>query len=161
MTGSTGPGDASASVEAFWARGEREGWSDIDQAVAAAADHVGKPIVVREESFLSQEPVCGFVATLEHQHLVMISPTASETFRAFVIGHELGHVLHRHQERVPQSAYVRDVIPDVPEYKVERALARGMFANDYEHQAELFADQLAGLIRRHRGRPSAFRGVFG
>ncbi len=149
------------SVEAFWERGATEGWSDIDQAVAAAADHVGKPIVVREEAFLAVEPVCGFVATLEHQHLVMISPTASETFRAFVIGHELGHVLHRHQERAPQSAYVRDVIPDVPEYKVERALARGAFSNVYEHEAELFADRLAALIRRHRGRPSAFRGVFG
>ena len=150
-----------ASVEAFWARGVAEGWSDIDAAVAAASDHVGKPVVVREESFLSTEPVCGFVATLEHQHLVMISPTSSETFRSFVIGHELGHVLHRHHEHGVQSAYVRDVIPDVPEYKVERALARGLFSNDYEHEAEVFADALATLIRRHRGRPSAFRGVFG
>lgn len=149
------------SVEAFWARGAAEGWSDIDQAVAAAADHVGKPVVVREESFLSAEPVCGFVATLEHQHLVMISPTNSATFRSFVIGHELGHVLHRHSEHAAQSAYVRDVIPDVPEYKVERALARGLFSNAYEHEAELFADRLAALIRSNRGRPSAFRGVFG
>ncbi|PZF53353.1 hypothetical protein DEJ23_14530 [Curtobacterium sp. MCSS17_008] len=150
-----------ASVEAFWARGVAEGWSDIDQAVAAASDHVGKPVVVREESFLSTEPVCGFVATLEHQHLVMISPTTSETFRSFVIGHELGHVLHGHHEQAAQSAYVRDVIPDVPEYKVERALARGLFSNAYEHEAELFADRLAALIRSNRGRPSLFRGVFG
>ncbi|MDF2492921.1 MAG: ImmA/IrrE family metallo-endopeptidase [Microbacterium sp.] len=112
-----------ALVEAFWARGAAEGWSDVDQAVAAAADVVGKPIVVREESFLAAEPVCGFVATLEHAHLVMIS--------------------------------------DLPEYKVERALARGMFSNTYEHEAEVFADRLATVIRQHRGRPSAFRGVFG
>ena len=150
-----------ALVDAFWARGAAEGWSDVDQAVAAAADVVGKPIVVREESFLAAEPVCGFVATLEHAHLVMISPTASPTFRSFVIGHELGHVLHRHQEHAPQSAYIRDVIPDLPEYKVERALARGMFSNTYEHEAEVFADRLATVIRQHRGRPSAFRGVFG
>ncbi|MDM7883939.1 MULTISPECIES: M48 family metalloprotease [Curtobacterium] len=149
------------SIEAFWLRGAAEGWSDIDQAVAAASDHVGKPVVVREESFLSTEPVCGFVATLEHQHLVMISPTSSGTFRSFVIGHELGHVLHRHHERAAQSAYVRDVFPDVPEYKVERALARGLFSNDHEHEAEVFADRLAALIRANRGRPSAFRGVFG
>ena len=63
-------------VEAFWARGAAEGWSDVDQAVSAAAEVVGKPIVVREEAFLAAEPVCGFVATLERQHLVMISPTA-------------------------------------------------------------------------------------
>ena len=149
------------SIEAFWLRGAAEGWSDIDQAVAAASDHVGKPVVVREESFLSTEPVWGFVATLEHQHLVMISPTSSGTFRSFVIGHELGHVLHRHHERAAQSAYVRDVFPDVPEYKVERALARGLFSNDHEHEAEVFADRLAALIRANRGRPSAFRGVFG
>ncbi|WP_182047905.1 M48 family metalloprotease [Curtobacterium sp. ME26] len=149
------------SIEAFWLRGAAEGWSDIDQAVAAASDHVGKPVVVREESFLSTEPVCGIVATLEHQHLVMISPTSSGTFRSFVIGHELGHVLHRHHERAAQSAYVRDVFPDVPEYKVERALARGLFSNDHEHEAEVFADRLAALIRANRGRPSAFRGVFG
>lgn len=149
------------SIEAFWLRGAAEGWSDIDQAVAAASDHVGKPVVVREESFLSTEPVCGFVATLEHQHLVMISPTSSGTFRSFVIGHELGHVLHRHHERAARSAYVRDVFPDVPEYKVERALARGLFSNDHEHEAEVFADRLAALIRANRGRPSAFRGVFG
>ncbi|MBF4586749.1 MULTISPECIES: ImmA/IrrE family metallo-endopeptidase [Curtobacterium] len=148
-------------LESFWARGAVEGWSDVDQAVAAAAVVVDKPIVVREEAFLATEPVCGFVATLEHAHLIMISPTASPTFRAFVIGHELGHVLHRHQEHAPQSAYIRDVIPDLPEYKVERALARGMFSNAYEHEAEVFADALATLIRRHRGRPSAFRGVFG
>ncbi|ROQ06831.1 MULTISPECIES: ImmA/IrrE family metallo-endopeptidase [unclassified Curtobacterium] len=148
-------------LESFWARGAVEGWSDVDQAVAAAAVVVDKPIVVREEAFLATEPVCGFVATLEHAHLIMISPTASPTFRAFVIGHELGHVLHRHQEHAPQSAYIRDVIPDLPEYKVERALARGMFSNAYEHEAEVFADALASLIRRHRGRPSAFRGVFG
>ncbi|MGN7190812.1 MULTISPECIES: ImmA/IrrE family metallo-endopeptidase [unclassified Curtobacterium] len=150
-----------ATVESWWRRGDAEGWSDIEHAVAAATDHLGKPVVVREESFLATEPVCGFVATLQHQHLVMISPTTSETFRSFVIGHELGHLLHRHQDHAPQSAYVRDVIPDVPEYKVERALARGAFSNDYEHEAELFADRLAALIRRHRGRPSAFRGVFG
>lgn len=149
------------SVEAFWARGVAEGWSDIDQAVASASAHVGKPVVVREEAFLSTEPVCGFVATLEHQHLVMISPTTSETFRSYVIGHELGHVLHRHHEHDAQVAYVRDVIPDLPEYKVERALARGLFSNDYEHEAELFADRLAALIRSNRSRPSAFRGVFG
>lgn len=148
-------------LESFWARGAVEGWSDVDQAVVAAAVVVDKPIVVREEAFLATEPVCGFVATLEHAHLIMISPTASPTFRAFVIGHELGHVLHRHQEHAPQSAYIRDVIPDLPEYKVERALARGMFSNAYEHEAEVFADALATLIRRHRGRPSAFRGVFG
>jgi len=148
-------------VQAFWERGAAEGWSDVDQAVAAAADVVGKPVVVREEAFLAAEPVCGFVATLEHAHLIMISPTASPTFRAFVIGHELGHVLHRHQEHAPQAAYIRDVIPDLPEYKVERALARGLFENEFERQAELFADQLATLIRDHRTRPSAFRGVFG
>ncbi|WP_396288814.1 ImmA/IrrE family metallo-endopeptidase [Curtobacterium sp. KT1] len=148
-------------LESFWVRGAAEEWSDVDQAVAAAAVVVDKPIVVREEAFLATEPVCGFVATLEHAHLIMISPTASPTFRAFVIGHELGHVLHRHQEHAPQSAYIRDVIPDLPEYKVERALARGMFSNTYEHEAEVFADELATLIRRHRGRPSAFRGVFG
>uniref|UniRef100_A0A942YCL7 ImmA/IrrE family metallo-endopeptidase n=1 Tax=Neobacillus citreus TaxID=2833578 RepID=A0A942YCL7_9BACI len=148
-------------VEAFWARGRAEGWSDVDQAVTAAAELVGKPIVVREEAFLASEPVCGFVATLEHQHLVMISPTASRTFRSFVVGHELGHVLHRHQEHAPQSAYIRDVIPDLPQYKVERAMARGLFENAYEHEAEVFADGLARLIRDHRGRPSAFRGVFG
>lgn len=148
-------------VDAFWLRGAAEGWSDVDQAVSAAAEVVGKPIVVREEPFLATEPVCGFVATLERQHLVMISPSGSRTFRSFVIGHELGHILHRHQDHAPQSAYIRDVIPDLPEYKVERAMARGLFSNEYEHEAEVFADRLAGLIRDHRGRPSAFRGVFG
>lgn len=148
-------------VADFWVRGAAEGWSDVDQAVAAAADVVGKPIVVREEQFLTAEPVCGFVATLERQHLVMISPTPSRTFRSFVIGHELGHILHRHQDHAPQAAYIRDVIPDLPEYKVERALARGLFSNEYEHEAEVFADRLAELIRGHRDRPSAFRGVFG
>lgn len=151
----------STAVDAFWDRGRAEGWSDVDQAVAAAADVVGKPIVVREESFLAAEPVCGFVATLEHQHLVMISPTPSRTFRSFVIGHELGHVLHAHHETAAQSAYIRDVIPDLPEYTVERAMARGLFENRYEREAELFADRLAQLIRDHRQRPSAFRGVFG
>ena len=148
-------------VDDFWLRGAAEGWSDVDQAVAAAARIVGKPIVVREEEFLATEPVCGFVATLERQHLIMISPTASPTFRSFVIGVELGHVLHRHQDRSAQAAYIRDVIPDLPEYKVERAMARGLFSNEYEHEAEVFADRLAEVIRRHRGRPSAFRGVFG
>jgi hypothetical protein len=148
-------------VDAFWLRGAAEGWSDVDQAVTAAAEVVGKPIVVREESFLAAEPVCGLFATLERHHLVMISPTASPTFRAFVIGHELGHILHRHQDHAPQAAYIRDVIPDLPEYKVERAMARGLFSNDYEHEAEVFADRLAAVIRDHRGRPSAFRGVFG
>ena len=148
-------------VDAFWLRGAAEAWTDVDQAVAAAADVVGKPIVVREESFLAGEPVCGFVATLETRHLVMISPTASQTFRSFVIGHELGHILHRHQEGAPQAAAIRDVIPDLPGYTVERVLARGMFANAYEHEAEVFADRLAEVIRQHRGRPSAFRGVFG
>ena len=150
-----------ALVEAFWARGSPEASSHDDQDYAVTADDVGKPNVVLEESLLAAEPVCGFVATLEHAHLVMISPTASPTFRSFVIGHELGHVLHRHQEHAPQSAYIRDVIPDLPEYKVERALARGMFSNAYEHEAEVFADRLASVIRQHRGRPSAFRGVFG
>lgn len=145
----------------FWVRGRAEGWSSVDQAVAAAAQVVGKPIVVREEAFLAAEPVCGFVATLEHQHLIMISPTPSSTFRSFVIGHELGHVLHAHHQAAAQSAYIRDVIPDLPEYKVERAMARGLFENAYEREAELFADELAALIRDHRGRPSAFRGVFG
>jgi len=36
-----------------------------------------------------------------------------------------------------------------------------MFSNTYEHEAEVFADRLATVIRQHRGRPSAFRGVFG
>lgn len=148
-------------VEDFWERATAEGWSDVDQAVSAAAEVVGKPIVVREEAFLTAEPVCGFVATLERQHLMMISPTASRTFRSFVVGHELGHILHRHQDHAPQVAYIRDVIPDLPEYKVERAMARGLFSNEYEHEAEVFADRLAELIRSHRGRPSAFRGVFG
>ncbi|WP_176491544.1 ImmA/IrrE family metallo-endopeptidase [Curtobacterium sp. 'Ferrero'] len=148
-------------VDAFWARAEAATWTDVDAAVTAAAEILGKPIVVREEDFLASEPVCGFVATLEHQHLVMISPTPSPTFRAFVVGHELGHVLHRHQESQAQSAYIRDVIPDLPGYKVERAMARGLFENAYEHEAELFADRLAGVIRAHRDRPSAFRGVFG
>src|SRR5690242_15441276 len=93
-------------VEDFWLLGAAEGWSDVDQAVDAAARVVGKPIVVREESFLAEEPVCGFVATLERSHLVMISPTPSPTFRSFVIGHELGHILHRHQEHEAQSAYI-------------------------------------------------------
>ncbi|MBT2503128.1 ImmA/IrrE family metallo-endopeptidase [Curtobacterium sp. ISL-83] len=148
-------------VETFWLRGAAEGWSDVDDAVAAASSVVGKPIVVREEAFLADEPVCGFVATLEHHHLIMISPTPSRVFRSFVIGHELGHVLHRHQEHAAQSAYIRDVIPDLPEYKVERAMARGLFANAFEREAELFADRLAAVIRGHRDRPSAFRGVFG
>ncbi|WP_420368088.1 hypothetical protein [Curtobacterium sp. L1-20] len=152
---------ADSFVDDFWARGVAEGWSDVDQAVSAAAAVVGKPIVVREEEFLVSEPVCGFVATLDRQHLVMISPTPSRTFRSFVIGHELGHILHRHQDHAPQAAYIRDVIPDLPEYKVERALARGLFSNEYEHEAEVFADRLAGLIRGHRDRPTTFRGVFG
>ncbi|MGL3198705.1 MULTISPECIES: ImmA/IrrE family metallo-endopeptidase [Curtobacterium] len=148
-------------VEAFWARADAEGWSDVDDAVAAAAAVVGKPIVVREEAFLAEEPVCGFVATLEDRHLVMISPTPSQTFRSFVIGHELGHVLHRHQEAQALSAYIRDVIPDLPEYKVERVMARGLFDNAFEREAELFADRLAQVIRAARTRPSDFRGVFG
>lgn len=148
-------------IDAFWARGHDEGWSGVDQAVAAASELVGKPVVVREEAFLANEPVCGFVATLEHEHLIMISPTPSQTFRSFVIGHELGHVLHAHHEASAQSAYIRDVIPDLPEYKVERAMARGLFENEFEREAELFADRLAQLIRDHRTRPSAFRGVFG
>ncbi|ROS76419.1 uncharacterized protein DUF955 [Curtobacterium sp. PhB130] len=151
----------SARLDAFWERGRTEGWADVDQAVTAAAEIVGKPIVVREEAFLASEPVCGFVATLERAHLIMISPTSSGTFRSFVIGHELGHVLHDHQEASAQSAYIRDVIPDLPEYKVERAMARGLFENEFEREAELFADRLAQLIRGHRDRPSAFRGVFG
>lgn len=151
----------SGRLDAFWDRGQAEGWADVDRAVTAAAEIVGKPIVVREEAFLASEPVCGFVATLEHEHLIMISPTSSDTFRSFVIGHELGHVLHAHHEASAQSAYVRDVIPDLPEYKVERAMARGLFENAYEREAELFADRLAQLIRGNRDRPSAFRGVFG
>jgi len=91
----------------------------------------------------------------------MISPSPSRTFRAFVIGHELGHVLHAHHDAAAQSAYIRDVIPDLPEYKVERAMARGLFENTFEREAEHFADRLAQLIRDHRSRPSAFRGVFG
>jgi hypothetical protein len=148
-------------VDRFWELGEDAAWTGIDDAVAAAEHLVGKPITVREESFLADEPVCGFVATLEHRHLVMISPTPSPTFRAFVIGHELGHVLHGHHESAPQAAAIRSLIPDLPEYKVERALARGLFENEYEREAELFADRLAQLIRGHRERPSAFRGVFG
>ena len=148
-------------LERFWEMGAEAGWTGIEDAVAAAEHLVGKPIRVREEAFLADEPVCGFVATLEHQHLVMISPTPSPTFRAFVIGHELGHVLHGHQESAPQAAAIRALIPDLPQYKVERALARGLFENEYERQAELFADRLAQLIRGHRERPSAFRGVFG
>jgi hypothetical protein len=148
-------------VDAFWRRGHDERWADVDDAVRVASEIVGKPIVVREEAFLADEPVCGFVATLEHQHLIMISPSPSRTFRAFVIGHELGHVLHAHHDASAQSAYIRDVIPDLPEYKVERAMARGLFENAFEREAEHFADRLAQLIRDHRSRPSAFRGVFG
>jgi hypothetical protein len=148
-------------VDRFWEVGAASGWTGIEDAVAAAERIVGKPITVREESFLADEPVCGFVATLEERHLVMISPTPSPTFRAFVIGHELGHVLHGHEGSGRQSAMIRSLIPDLPEYKVERALARGLFENEYEREAELFADRLAQLIRGHRERPSAFRGVFG
>ncbi len=43
-------------------------------------------------------------------------------------------MLHRHQEAQAQSAYIRDVIPDLPEYKVERAMARGLFDNAFERR---------------------------
>lgn len=162
MSSGTPQVDSPNSVApAFWeALGERR-VSTIESAQRVVENLTGRPIRVREVEALRHERVCGLVFRLPSKDLILVSPTPSREFREFVVGHELGHLVMAHSGKMEDTAFVKDLMPDLPDALLQRALARDTVNEEYEREAELFADALTQSMFEARRARSPFRSVFG
>ncbi|SDH54857.1 hypothetical protein SAMN04488590_3543 [Microbacterium sp. 77mftsu3.1] len=120
-----------------------------------------RPMRIIELPELGQEDgaLCGLWLATDAEDIVLHAPSESALHREQFILHELAHMILLHDQ--DDKVYTpRNLLPDIDEATVVKALARDDINDDFEIAAEALADEMAAVIREGRGF-SRFGAVFG
>lgn len=124
-----------------------------------------RPIVIAEIAGMSGADVCGLWLPTATKDLIVHAKARSELHRQQIILHEFSHMILRHDLQGSGAKFSAELLPDLDEHLVLRALGRGSYGDAAEFTAEVLADHLATTIAHSSaGRltePLAFGEVFG
>jgi hypothetical protein len=121
---------------------------DLDELIRRVAARRGRPIQLMPFDTAPGDPVGIWIATRTKDYICYEAAT-SKLHREHIILHELGHVLCGHKSTGDSAAALASLLmPSLDPAVVRRALARTVYSDPDERQAELFATVvLAGAGR--------------
>lgn len=112
---------------------------DLDELIRRVVARRGRPIELMPFATAPGDPVGIWIATRAKDY-ICYEATTSKLHREHIILHELGHVLCGHQSKDDSAAVLASLLmPSLDPAVVHRALARTVYSEPDERQAELFA----------------------
>lgn len=133
----------------------------LDGLIARVETARRRPMRIVELPELANEDgaLCGLWLATDAEDIVIHAPSESALHREQFILHELAHMilLHDQDDKVFTP---RNLLPDIDQASVVKALARDDINDQFELAAEALADEMASAIREGRGY-SKFGAVFG
>jgi hypothetical protein len=140
-------------------------WS-MSEYLDAVTVYRGRSIVLRPvESSVLAGSGCGsgLWIALPHNDVIVYGSDTTEGHADHIILHEVGHMLFDHGGDTEQSALVSafaEFMPSVEPDSIRKVLARTVYDNEDEREAELFADMVMVSAMQRRRRESPLRRTF-
>jgi hypothetical protein len=110
---------------------------------------------------------CGLWLARDDDDLILHEIGTSDYHIDQIVGHEIGHILLGHGQNLAcgadmarESDLCRQFLPDIDPKTVRAVLGRTNYANDQEHDAELFASMLMLAATEAEERSSMMRSAF-
>jgi hypothetical protein len=140
------------------------------QFIEVVAEYRERPVrlvPVRSEALRAatdSDTTCGLWLFREHDDLIVYGSDVLEYHADQIIGHEVGHMMLKHDERAlvdPDGGVFSTLLPDLAGSTILKVLGRSSFEDEQEHDAEVFADLImveAMTVRQRRA--SLLRSTF-
>jgi hypothetical protein len=141
---------------------------DRDAFIANVAKMRGRPITLipTDTAALADSP-CGLWLARDDDDLILHEIGTSDYHIDQIVGHEIGHMLLGHgqnpacgADRTRETHVCREFLPDIDPETVRAVLGRTNYANDQEHDAELFASMLMIAAEEAATKNSMMRNAF-